>query len=179
MRIALVSKFHCTLHFSFVIRCAEGLAFVVGVFTLTKGYLHLRKTTFIDEEAEWDNCFTRVFDLFFQFAQLLLGHQQFAVALDLVIGVTTKSVLSNMHLLDPQLIAYELTICIHQRSFVLANGLNLRAIQLNTSDIAIQYLVVKRGTAILNIYVTFQAHISHGYIIRRKSTKKFAYMQFF
>ena len=158
MRIALVSKFHCTLHFSFVIRCAEGLAFVVGVFTLTEGYFHLRKTTFIDEEAEWDNCFTRVFDLLFQFAQLLLGHQQFAVALDLVIGVTTKSVLSNMHLLDPQLHADKLAVGVRQRRFTFADRLNLRAIQLNTSDIAVQYLVVKRGTAVLNIDITFQAH---------------------
>ena len=55
---------------AFIVSLAEGLAFVVGMFTLAEGDLHFRQSFLIDKETQGDNGLTGVLGSFLEFAYL-------------------------------------------------------------------------------------------------------------
>ena len=67
----------------------------------TWGNLHLGKAVFGDKQSQGDNRFTGILHLLGQFIQFLAIEQQFAVALRLMVGITTEAVLRYVHLFYP------------------------------------------------------------------------------
>ena len=129
--------------FAFVVRFAEGLAFVVGMLTLAEGYLHLREPAFVDEEFERDDGLAGILGGFLEFAYLASLQQQFAVAFRLMISVRAKAVLGYVHLLDVNFAMLHGAVRIDQRSFTLADGFDLRTEQLNTGGETVKNDVLK------------------------------------
>ena len=146
------------LHLALVVCFAEGLSLVVGVLALTERDFHLRESAVVDEEAQGDDGLARVLGEFRQFAQLLALEQQFAVTLRLVVGITAEAVLGDVHLLDPQFIAFELAVGVGEARLALADGLDFRPVEHDARGIAVENQVIETRPFVLYIYVAFESH---------------------
>ena len=151
------------IHLSLIIRLAQTLPFVVGVLTLTEGYLHLRQSALVDKEAEWDNRLAGVLCRLLQFAYLAALEQQLAVAFGFVVGVRTEPVFGDVHLFDVHLSVLYRTIRIHQRGFAFADGFDLRAEELNTRRVAVEDDVLKLRFLVQYLYVALFPHF--GFVL--------------
>ena len=143
------------MQFAFIVRSAECLSFIVGMFTLTERNLHLCKAFVVDKKAERDDGLTSILDLFLQFSEFFARHEEFAITFGFVVGITAKAVLGDVHLLYPQFVTHKLAIGIDQGSLALTNGFDLRSEELDTCGIALQHLIIEGSTAVFDIYVAF------------------------
>ena len=139
-------------HLAFVIRLAQRLPLVVGVLTLTEGYLKFGKTLVIDEHAERNNRLAGILGSLGEFAQFAFVQEQFAVTEDIMVGVTAELILGYMHLFGKEFGAYKLAVGVSEACLRLTDGLNLRAEKLDTGGVTLQYLVVESSPTILDIY---------------------------
>ena len=81
-----------------------------------------------------------------------------------MIGVRTEPVLSDMHLLDVHLSVLHGAVRVHQRSFALTDGLDLRSEELNAGGIAVEDDILKPRTLILDPYVGLVPHLPCPYL---------------
>lgn len=162
------------LNLALIFALLDTLTLVVLVLTLAETNLQFGQSLLIDKQSQRNNRLTRILHLTLQLAQLLALEQELAIATHLVVGVTAKTVLGNMHLLHPQLIPLEQAIGVHQRGLRLADGLDFGAKQLDACDVAIEDRIIEGCTPIFDIYIAFCKHISEFWC---KITKKFGYMQ--
>ena len=151
--------FHHLCDLSAVIRLTQCLTFVVGVLALAECYFEFSQTVVIDEHTERDNRFAGVLGGFLEFAQFAFGHQEFAIAEYVMVGITAELVLGYMHLFGIELAAHELAIGVSETGFGLAYGLYFRAAELDAGYVALDDLVVERGTTILDIYFALKMHL--------------------
>ena len=140
-------------HLSFVIGFTQRLPFVVGVLSLTEGYLHLRQALLVDEQFERDDGFAGVLGRFRQFAYLPFSEQQLAVPLGLMVSIRPEAVLGDMHLLDVQFPVFNSAVGVHERGFAFTNGLDLRAIEDDTRRVAVEDDVLKLRLLVQYLYV--------------------------
>ena len=152
---------------------ANGLPLVIAVFTLAECYLHLRQSVLVDVQTQRDDGLAALLCLSLEFAKFFSRQQQFSISPYLVVLVRTEAVLRDMHLLHVQLIPYELTIRLIERSLALPDTLDLRAVQLYARHVPIQYQVVKTRPSVFDIYIACQpCHVS---LYTQKSCKVTAF----
>ena len=146
---------HHSLHLALVIRLAQRLPFVVAVLALAEGYLQFGEAIVIDEHPQRDDRLAGVLGGLLEFAQFALVQQQFTVTKNIMVGVTAELILGYMHLLGEELRADKLAVGVSQACLRLTDRLDLRTAKLDAGSISLQYLVVERSPAVLDIYLAF------------------------
>lgn len=149
---------HHAIELTLVFTLTYGLALVVIMLTLAERNLELGKPFLVDEKRERDDGLAGILHCVLELTELTLGKKELAVSPYFMVLPRAELIGRDMHLLDPELTAVEDAVGVGQRSTRLADRLDLSAIEHDTGRIAVDYLVVERGTLVADIYVGFGKH---------------------
>ena len=93
-----------------------------------------------------------------------------------MVVVRAESVGSDVHAFDPQFPADERTVSVHETRLALTDGLDFRAVELESCGVAVEDQVIERRPLVFDMYIRLRQHTSKKSC---KVTTFFSYMQEF
>ena len=124
-----------------VLALLDGLTFVILPFTTTQSDNELGESPLIDKEAQGHDGYTRLLGVAGDATDLLAVKKQLAVAVSGMVVIGPVAVLSNVHVLDPDLTIDDHAIGIGQAAFALTDGLDFGTCEHDTSGERLDNLV--------------------------------------
>ena len=134
-----------------VLALLDGLTFVILPFTTTQSDNELGESPLIDKEAQGHDGYTRLLGVAGDATDLLAVKKQLAVAVSGMVVIGPVAVLSNVHVLDPDLTIDDHAIGIGQAAFALTDGLDFGAREHNARSERLDNLIVERRLAVLDV----------------------------
>ena len=143
------------LHFTAEILLLDRSTLVVLLLTAGEGDEQLRIAVLSDVKLHTDDGKTLLLHGPLELVQFLAAEKKLAVASRIMLSPTSPPVLRDVHILDIQLIAVEITERIHQRGLTRPDGLYLSACKHDSRLEGLDELIVERSPPVLDLYTAF------------------------